>query len=123
MSKLQKIKVKKRQRRHKKIRTKIFGIASCPRICVFKSGKHIYINLIDDENNKVMMTFSSLSKECREKKVNGANVQGAMLVGEFAGKKAIGKNIKKGVFDRAGYPYHGRVKAIAEGLKKTGILS
>ncbi len=111
----------KRERRHRKIKARIHGISSCPRMYIFKSNKHIYVNMVDDENNKVLMTFSSLSKECREKNVKGASVQGAFLVGELAGKKAIEKSIKKGVFDRGGYRYHGRIKAVREGLKKAGM--
>lgn len=111
----------KRERRHRKTRTKILGTPVCPRIGIFKSSKNIYVNMIDDQNSKVLMTFSSLSKECKEKKVNGANVKGAAIVGELAGKKAIEKGIKKGIFDRSGYRYHGRIKAVAEGLKKAGI--
>ncbi|MCK4905176.1 50S ribosomal protein L18 [bacterium] len=111
----------KRERRHRKTRAKIHGTSLCPRICVFRSNKNIYVNMIDDENNKVMMTFSSLSKESKEGKINGSNVKAAVFVGELAGKKAIEKGIKKGIFDRSGYRYHGRVKAVAEGLKKAGI--
>jgi large subunit ribosomal protein L18 len=118
-----KIKQKKRKQRHKRVRKKTYGVSSSPRICVFKSNKHIYVQMIDDENNKVLMVFSSLSKEFKEKGLKGSNVKGALLVGELAGKKAIEKGIKKGVFDRGGYPYHGRVKALAEGLRKAGMWS
>jgi len=121
MSKELKTKRIKRERRHRKTRAKIHGTSLCPRIGVFKSGKNIYINMIDDQKGEILMTFSSLSKECKEKKINGSNVKGAAFVGELAGKKAIEKGIKKGVFDRSGYRYHGRVKAVAEGLKKAGI--
>ncbi len=121
MSRELKIKRKKRERRHKRIRGKIFGISSSPRIYIFKINKHIYVQMVDDENNKVLMAFSSLSKEFKEKGLKGSNVQGASLVGELAGKKAIEKGIKKGVFDRGGYPYHGRLKAVVEGLRKTGM--
>jgi len=116
MSKELKVKRIKRYRRHRKTKAKMHGTLLCPRVYVFKSGKNIYINMIDDQNNKVLMTFSSLSKECKEKKINGA-----AFVGELAGKKAIEKGIKKSLFDRSGYRYHGRIKAVAEGLKKAGI--
>ncbi len=121
MSRELKIKRIKRERRHRKTKAKIHGTSTCPRICIFKSGKNIYVNMIDDNSGRILMTISSLSKECKEKKVNGSNVQGAAIVGELAGKKAIEKGIKKGIFDRSGYRYHGRVKAVAEGLKKSGI--
>jgi len=121
MSKELKIKRIKRERRHRKTKAKIHGTSECPRVCIFRSGKNIYVNMIDDQSGKILMSFSSLSKECREKKINGSNVQGAAIVGELAGKKAIEKGIKKGVFDRSGYRYHGRIKALAEGLKKSGM--
>lgn len=103
------------------MRSKIFGVSSRPRICVFKSNKHIYAQLIDDENNKVLASFSSLCKEFREKDLKGSNVEGALFVGETLAKKAVAKGIKKVVFDRGGYPYHGRVKALAEGMRKAGM--
>lgn len=121
MSKELKIKRIKRERRHRKTKAKIRGTSECPRIYVFRSGKNIYVNMIDDQSGKILMTFSSLSKECREKKINGSNVKGAAAIGELAGKKAIEKGIKKGTFDRSGYRYHGRIKALAEGLKKAGM--
>jgi large subunit ribosomal protein L18 len=121
MSKELKTKRIKRERRHRKTKAKIHGTSTCPRVCIFKSDKNIYVNMIDDQDNKILMTFSSLSKECKEKKIKGSNVKGAAFVGELAGKKAIEKGIKKGIFDRSGYRYHGRVKALAEGLKKAGI--
>lgn len=121
MSRELKIKRIKRERRHRRIKAKMHGISSCPRICIVKSNKHIYIHMIDDENNKVLMTVSSLSKEFKDKNIKGANIQGAGLVGELAGKKAIEKGIKKGIFDRGGYPYHGRIKAAIEGLRKAGM--
>ena len=121
MSNELKIKRRKRDIRHKRIRRKISGISSSPRICIFKSSKHIYVQMIDDENSKVLMAFSSLSPEFKEKGLKGSNVKGASLVGELAGKKAIEKGIKKGVFDRGGYPYHGRLKAVIEGIRKAGI--
>lgn len=121
MSRELKLKRKNRERRHRRVRKKISGTSSSPRIYISKSSKHIYVQMIDDENNKVLMAFSSLSKEFKEKGLKGSNIKGASLVGELAGKKAIEKGIKKGVFDRGGYPYHGRIKAVVEGLRKAGI--
>lgn len=115
-------KSKNRKRRHRRVRRKVQGTSSSPRICVFKSSKHIYVQMIDDESNKILMTCSSISKEFKEKGLKGNNSEGAVFLGELAGKKALTKGIKKGVFDRAGYLYHGRVKAVAEGLKKSGII-
>jgi large subunit ribosomal protein L18 len=108
----------KRQKRHRKTKAKIHGTSVCPRVSVFKSDKNIYINMVDDSSNKIIMSFSSLSKECKEGKINGSNVKGAAVIGEIAGKKALEKGIKKGIFDRSGYRYHGRIKALDEGLKK-----
>ena len=96
------------------------GTSSSPRACVFKSSKHISVQMIDDDNSRVLMAFSSLSQEFKEKGQKGSTIKGASLVGELAGKKALEKGIKRCIFDRAGYLYHGRVKALAEGLRKAG---
>jgi large subunit ribosomal protein L18 len=114
-------KAENRKRRHRRVRRKVQGTSSSPRICVFKSSKHIYVQMIDDENSRVLMACSSLSKEFKEKGLKGSNIEGAAFLGELAGKKALAKGIKKGVFDRAGYLYHGRIKAVAEGFKKAGL--
>ena len=100
----------KRYRRHKRIRAKIFGIAKLPRLCVFRSNQYIYAQLIDDEKNKVI---ASAEGKC--------NVKQAKKVGQELAKKATEKKIEKVVFDRGGYKYQGRVKALAEGAREGGL--
>lgn len=112
------IKHQKRFRRHKRIRAKIFGTAERPRLSVFRSLKHIYAQLIDDEKNRVLLAASDqeLKKDKREAKINKARA-----VGKLIAQKALSKKIEKVVFDRGGYQYHGRVKALAEGAREGGL--
>lgn len=116
-----KTKQKMRKKRHRRVRKKISGVSLLPRICIFKSNKHIYVQLIDDEKGRVLMSTSSLCKEFKQKNLKGSNIQGACFVGELVGRKALEKGIKRGVFDRGGYLYHGRVKALAEEIRKVGM--
>lgn len=104
------IKQQKRHRRHKKIRAKISGTAQVPRLCVFKSNKYIYAQLIDDQKGRII----AFSKD-------GLSVAQAKKAGELIAKKALENKIEKVVFDRAGYKYHGRVKALAEGVREAGL--
>ena len=110
-----------RIKRHKRIRKKVSGTADCPRMSVYRSLKNIYVQLVDDDNNKTLFTCSTLNKEIKEKS-KGGNVKSASLVGEMAAKKAKEKGIEKVVFDRGGYPYHGCVKAVAEAARKGGLV-
>jgi len=113
------IKAKRRIQRKRRVRAKIFGNAARPRLSVFRSNTHIYAQLIDDENGKTLISSSDvkLKKEDKKKKV-----QVAEEVGEELAKKALAKKIKKVVFDKNGFMYHGRVKALAEGARKGGLL-
>ena len=104
------IKHEKRFRRHRRIRAKIFGTSERPRLCVFRSNQYIYAQLIDDEKNKVIVS-------ARGKR----NAKQAKKVGQDLAKKAVEKKIEKAVFDRSGYKYHGRVKALAEGAREGGL--
>ncbi|MCD6528369.1 50S ribosomal protein L18 [bacterium] len=113
-------KKEKRLRRHKRIRAKIKGDSLRPRLCVFRSNKHIYAQLIDDTQGKTIVSASDLELKESEKK-NKRKLAVAHEVGKLIAKKAIEKNIKKVVFDRAGYKYHGRVKAVAEGAREGGL--
>ncbi len=112
---------KARKRRHKRVRKKIWGTKERPRLCVFRSHKHIYAQIIDDDAGRVLLAFSSLSPEFRDKGGKGGNVEGAKEVGRMLGEKAIKKGIKEVVFDRGGYKYLGRVKALAEGAREAGL--
>lgn len=109
-----------RIRRHRRIRKKVFGTSERPRLCVFRSIKHIYGFLVDDQKNRMILAASSLSKglkiDKKKKKVEVAKEVGKLLAG-----LAIEKKIDKVVFDRAGFKYHGRVKALAEGAREGGL--
>ncbi|MBQ4036544.1 MAG: 50S ribosomal protein L18 [Clostridia bacterium] len=109
---------KKRIRRHKRVRGKIFGTAQKPRLCVFRSLKNIYAQVIDDENGKTLASASSLDKEFNQ---YGGNKDAAKLVGQAVAKAAMDKGITEVVFDRGGYIFHGRVEALAEGAREAGL--
>jgi len=110
-----------RIKRHKRIRKKISGNSTCPRLCVFRSLKHIYAQLIDDENGHTLVGVSTLSPEIKAEISNGGNIVAAKEVGKLLAKKALEKNITQIVFDRGGYQYHGRVAALAEEVRENGV--
>lgn len=112
-------KQEKRYRRHKRIRAKIKGTSKVPRLCVFRSHRHIYAQLIDDEKGRTLAVASDLELKTKKKKIT--KVDKASEVGKLIAQKAISKKILKVVFDRAGYNYHGRVKAVAEGAREGGL--
>ena len=105
--------------RHSRIRNKIAGTSEIPRLCVFRSNTGIYAQIIDDETKSTIVAASSLDKDLKIE--NGSNVEAAKLVGEAIAKKAVAKSITKVVFDRGGYLYHGRVKALAEAARENGL--
>ncbi|GAB4285094.1 MAG: 50S ribosomal protein L18 [Candidatus Dojkabacteria bacterium] len=104
-------------RRKKSIRKSISGSPERPRVSVYRSNKYIYAQIIDDVNHVTLVSASDLKT-----KGKAAKVKSAEKVGESLGALAIKKNIKKVVFDRSGYRYHGRVKALADGLRKAGLV-
>ncbi|MCX6759293.1 MAG: 50S ribosomal protein L18 [Candidatus Nealsonbacteria bacterium] len=110
-------KQEKRHRRHKRIRAKVFGTADKSRLCVFRSEKHIYAQLIDDEKAKTIIEASDLEF----KKNRGTKIEKAKEVGKLIAKKAKDLKIERVVFDRGGYKYHGRVRAVAEGAREGGL--
>ncbi|MBN2017690.1 MAG: 50S ribosomal protein L18 [Candidatus Cloacimonetes bacterium] len=111
-----------RNRRKVAIRNKITGTADRPRITVYKSLKNIYAQLIDDDKGITICAASSLSPEFKEQvKAEMKPVEKAALIGEIFAKKCLEKKIKKVSFDRNGFKYHGRVKALAEGARKAGL--
>ncbi len=113
-------KVELREKRHRRIRKKIKGTAERPRLLVFRSARHIYAQLIDDENSRTLLTVSSLAAEIRN--AQGTKTEIAKMVGVLLGKKALERDIKTVVFDRGGYKYHGRVKALADGAREAGLI-
>jgi large subunit ribosomal protein L18 len=109
-----------RTKRHRRVRKKISGTQECPRLVVFRSLRHVYAQLVDDDSGRTVCAASSLDPNFRGK-IAGGNVDGAKTVGEEIGRKALAQNIKTVVFDRGGYKYHGRVKALAEGAREAGL--
>lgn len=121
------IKQEKRYRRHKRVRAKIFGTARRPRFCVFRSARHIYAQLIDDEKGRTILAASDLELGRKVKTIEGkkekktGKIAAAFELGKLIAQKALKKKIEKVVFDRGGYKYHGRVKALAEGARTGGL--
>jgi len=110
-----------RYRRHARIRAKVEGEASRPRLCVFRSLNHIYAQIIDDSLGHTLTSASTLDLEMKAE-INGKNKSSqAGLVGSLVAKRALKQKVKQVVFDRGGYKYHGRVKALAEAAKKEGL--
>ena len=112
-------KVNARRKRHFRIRKRVMGTSSTPRLSVFRSNKDVYVQLIDDENGTTLVAASSREKDIAAQKV--AKSDSSKLVGEAIARKAIDLGIKQVVFDRSGYLYHGRVKAIADGAREGGL--
>jgi large subunit ribosomal protein L18 len=110
-----------RIRRKKRIRLKIKGTPERPRLSVFRSARHIYAQIIDDIDGKTLACASSLDKELVKKIKTGGNKDGAKQVGALLAKKAKDAGIKKVVFDRGGYLYHGRVQVLAESAREGGL--
>lgn len=114
--------IQMRLRRKKRVRKKIRGNSERPRLSVFRSSKHIYAQVIDDSTGKTLIGLSSLSRELRSKiGKNSGNEEGAALVGAAIADAALDKNIKRVVFDRNGFLYHGRVKALSEAAREHGL--
>ena len=111
-----------RLRRKKRVRKKIRGTTERPRLCVFRSSKHIYVQIIDDTAGKTILGLSSLSKELApEIGKSAGNKKGAAVVGAAVANVALKKNIKRVVFDRNGFLYHGRLKALSEAAREHGL--
>jgi len=111
----------KRERRKHSIRKKVSGTAERPRLTVFRSSKHIYAQVIDDIKGETLASASSLEKTLREGMKSGANIDAAKTVGKLLAERAAAKGVKEVVFDRGGYLYHGRVKALADAAREGGL--
>ncbi len=110
-----------RHKRHQRVRAKVSGDASAPRLAVFRSLNHIYAQVIDDTRGHTLVSASTLDAEIRNG-LNGKNKTGrSELVGSLVAKRALGQGIKQVAFDRGGNRYHGRVKALAEAARKEGL--
>lgn len=107
-----------RDKRHMRVRAKISGTPEKPRLCVFRSLNHIYAQIIDDVNGCTLVSASSVEKDFEG---YGGNCEAARKVGMLVAQRAVEKGIEQVVFDRGGYIYHGRVKALAEGAREGGL--
>ncbi len=111
----------KRRRRHLRVRKKVFGTPERPRLAVYRSNKHIYAQIIDDTKGHTLAFASTLDRELRDRLQKTWNKEAAREVGKLVGKRAVEKGIKKVVFDRGGYKYHGRIKELADGARESGL--
>lgn len=110
-----------RQRRHERVRRKIRGTASRPRLCVFRSLSHIYAQVIDDDAGRTLAAASDVEKAEAGNSDGKKKMDVAALVGDLVAKRAREKGVERVVFDRGGYRFHGRVKALAEAARKAGL--
>ena len=117
----QKAKMAKRERRHLHVRRTVTGTKDRPRLSVYRSLSNMYCQLIDDAEGKTLVAVSTLSPELRETLKKRGNKDAAALVGTKLAEKAVAAGIKQAVFDRGGYKYHGRVKALADAARKGGL--
>ena len=108
----------RRERRHRRVRQKVFGTPERPRLCVYKSVKHLYAQVIDDVAGRTLAAASTLEKSL---KLRGSTVKSAQILGKVIAERAQQQGITAVVFDRGGYPYHGVVKALAEASRKAGL--
>ena len=110
-----------RLRRHLRIKKKLYGMPEKPRLSVYRSLNHLFVQFVDDLNQKTLISFSTQDKEFRKKVKSTGSVDAATKLGEHFGPKVLKLGIKKIAFDRGGYLYHGRIKAIADSLRKCGL--
>jgi large subunit ribosomal protein L18 len=110
-----------RQKRQVRVRRKIRGTAERPRLCVFRSGKHIYAQIIEDTTGTTLVAASTMSKDITEGLGNTGNIEAAKAVGAAIAQKALAKDIRQVVFDRNGFLYHGRVKGLADAAREAGL--
>lgn len=110
-----------RERREKRVRSKIFGTEARPRLSVFRSSKYIYVQAIADDVGKTLAQASTLNKELQGTVKGLKKVEAAREVGKMLGKDLLSKNITEAVFDRGRFLYHGRVKCLAEGVREMGV--
>jgi large subunit ribosomal protein L18 len=115
------LKVARRERRKKRIRKKVYGTPERPRLTVFRSLKHIYAQLVDDTTGRTLVAADTRSKDFQASGGKGGNVAAARTVGKLLGEQAVAKGIQQVAFDRNGYKYHGRVKALADAAREAGL--
>lgn len=112
----------RRKRRHLRVRRKVHGTVTRPRACVYRSLRYTYVQLVDDDASRTLLALSTLARTVRER-LNGpaGNVEAARILGKCLAEMAVEKGIQEAVFDRSGYRYHGRIRAVAEGIRKGGV--
>ena len=110
-----------RRIRHERVRKKISGTPTCPRLCVYRSNAHIYAQVIDDVAGKTICGVSTLGPDFKATGKSGATVEGAAALGAIVGKKAQESGVTEVVFDRGGNLYHGRIKALADAAREAGL--
>ncbi|HEY2462142.1 MAG TPA: 50S ribosomal protein L18 [Candidatus Acidoferrum sp.] len=110
-----------RKRVHARVRMKVSGTTERPRLCVYRSLGHIYAQVIDDRTGKTLVSASSVDKETKKNLKAGGNVAAAKVIGKAVAERAKAAGVSKVVFDRGGYKYHGRVKALADAAREAGL--
>lgn len=110
-----------RLKRQARVRRKVCGTSERPRLCIFRSAKHIYAQIIEDTTGTTLVSASTLCKEVVEDLKGTGNIDAAKAVGTAVAKKALAKDIKEVVFDRNGFLYHGRIKGLAEAAREAGL--
>ncbi len=110
-----------RQKRHLRVRAKVKGTASAPRLCVFRSLQHVYAQVIDDSRKHTLVSASTLDPEIKSEVTGKTKTAMSELVGSLVAKRALSQGIKQVAFDRGGCKYHGRVKALAEAARQEGL--
>ncbi|NEO30073.1 MAG: 50S ribosomal protein L18 [Symploca sp. SIO3C6] len=109
------------RRRHRRVRRKVEGDAQRPRLAVFRSNQHIYVQVIDDQQQHTLVAASTLEKELKSQLSSGATCQASTQIGKLIAQRSLEKGISKVVFDRGGNLYHGRVQALAEAAREAGL--
>ncbi|HEY6538290.1 MAG TPA: 50S ribosomal protein L18 [Candidatus Dormibacteraeota bacterium] len=112
------LRVGARQHRHRRVRSRVTGTESRPRLCVYRSLRHVYAQVVDDGSGRTLAAASTAERTLEAK---GANRAAAAVVGKLVGERAIAAGIKQVVFDRGGYLYHGRVQALADAAREAGL--
>jgi len=110
-----------RKKRQTRVRKKVTGSVERPRLCVFRTSKHIYVQIIEDVTGKTLAAASTVAKDTADSVKYSGNVEAAKVVGKKIAEKALAKDIKQVVFDRNGFLYHGRVKALADAAREAGL--
>ena len=110
-----------RRRIHERVRSKVEGTPERPRLCVYRSLGHIYAQIVDDRAGRTLVSASSVDKETKKQLKGGGNIAAAKVIGKVIAGRAKAAKIEKVVFDRGGYKYHGRVKALADAAREAGL--